>query len=490
MRLGMMNECDRTRTIRHSAQAWRCAVVMALALCAIAGSSAADADRDGAVPDPGQRFKVDVLVVVAHPDDEMADLAGYLARIVFDQHRRVGVVFTTRGEESDSTVGPERGDALGLEREWEGRRALATLGITDVWFLNAPNTSYQNVLRSLERWDHGAILGQVVRLIRLTRPEVVISWLPAFTAGENHSDHQAAAVIAQEAFDTAADPAAFGEQLDSDAGEGKAAEGLQPWQAKKIYYYTDAIEYTGAWLKRPSVPSPYRGSFLEGRGPVYSAGDISPAKHVSYGTLAAEECTPYLSQDGARCVAALRTRTFSLFDIPMHFVLGKTLVAGAVGADVFEGTASQPITNTCDLSDRAAPLRERALEFGGPWAFYRRFWRAHGITNLADLLPVPEIALRSGTTMLRVPLLLRNDAAGTEEIIVRGELPAGWSMNRGPVALRVLPGAFQPIEVEVSVPDTSRPRWEELIWQASIKGTVIGTAKLRVYVAAGGAMPQ
>jgi LmbE family N-acetylglucosaminyl deacetylase len=62
----------------------------------------------------------------------------------------------------------------------------------NVWFLEAPNVSSQNVMNSLERWDHGAVLEQVVRLVRLTRPEVILTWLPAFVAGENHADHQAA----------------------------------------------------------------------------------------------------------------------------------------------------------------------------------------------------------------------------------------------------------------------------------------------------------
>jgi LmbE family N-acetylglucosaminyl deacetylase len=155
------------------------------------------------LPGPDQRYNADLLLVVAHPDDETGGVAGYLARAIYDQHRRVAVVFVNRGQSGGNAAGAEEGNALGSEREIEGRRALASFGVANVWFLDTPNVSSQNVMNSLERWGHGAVLEEVVRLVRLTRPEVILTWLPAFVAGENHADHQAAAVIATEAFDMA-----------------------------------------------------------------------------------------------------------------------------------------------------------------------------------------------------------------------------------------------------------------------------------------------
>src|SRR5579863_7515554 len=161
---------------------------------------------------PDDRFKADILVVVAHPDDE-TEVTGYLARAIFDEHKRVAVIFATRGDGGGDAAGQEQAAALGAEREIEARRALGVLGVTDIWFLGGPDTPGQDVLRSLETWNHGSALGQAVRLVRLTRPEVILTWLPDYVAGENHGDHQASAVIATEAFDMAGDPTAYPEQI-------------------------------------------------------------------------------------------------------------------------------------------------------------------------------------------------------------------------------------------------------------------------------------
>src|SRR5579864_7244992 len=146
---------------------------------------------------PDDRFKADILVVVAHPDDE-TEVSAYLAKAIYDEHRRVAVIFGTRGDGGGNAMGYEQAASLGAEREIEARRACAYLGIMNVWFLDGPDTPAQDVLYSLETWNHGAALAKAVRLVRLTRPEIILTWLPDYVAGENHDDHQAAGVIATE----------------------------------------------------------------------------------------------------------------------------------------------------------------------------------------------------------------------------------------------------------------------------------------------------
>src|SRR5438270_6662074 len=81
-----------------------------------------------------ERYKADILVIVAHPDDETM-ITGYLARAVYDQHKRVAVIYGTRGDAGGNTAGEEQAAALGAVREIEARRACASMGIMNVWFL-------------------------------------------------------------------------------------------------------------------------------------------------------------------------------------------------------------------------------------------------------------------------------------------------------------------------------------------------------------------
>ena len=163
------------------------------------------------IPAPDSRYKADILLIVAHPDDDTA-ASTYLAKAALDEHKRVAVIFTTRGNSGPNAVGMEQSKALSDVREMEARHALAILGITDVWFLRGQDTPTQDVLHSLETVGHGAALEEIIRIIRLTRPEVILTWMPAYVAGENHGDHQASGVMATEGFDLAGNPVVFPEQ--------------------------------------------------------------------------------------------------------------------------------------------------------------------------------------------------------------------------------------------------------------------------------------
>ena len=194
--------------------------------------------------------------MVAHPDDETG-VSAYLAQLL-DQHKRVAAVYLTHGEAGHNNLGPERAISLGAVRETELRHAMAKLGVDNVWFLDGRDTPSQNVLQSLAAWHHGAALEEVVRMVRLTRPEVILTWLPGFFIGENHGDHQASGVLATEAFDMAGDPSVFPAQLAAPVRINETLlEGLRPWQPKKIYYYTDAQD-----------SEPFKGS-----GPLLSVND-------------------------------------------------------------------------------------------------------------------------------------------------------------------------------------------------------------------------
>src|SRR6266436_4743635 len=289
---------------------------------------ASDAQEPKALPLPDQRYKADLLLVVAHPDDEGA-ATPYLARAL-DEHKRIAVVFGTRGSSGANEAGAEQAAALGAIREIEARNALISLGITNVWFLGGKDTASQNVLQSLANWDHGVSLEQLVRLVRLTRPEVMLTFLPGIFIGEDHGDHQASGLLATEAFDLAGDPAVFPEQV---AGPTKRLEpffeNLRPWQPKKIYYFPDAD----------------REDIFRGKGPDYSVKEISKSSKQAYWRMALDSFRSHQTQaksfldkvakmDEAQIEKMATSDDF--WTEALHFVLGKSWVGGNTTGDVFE----------------------------------------------------------------------------------------------------------------------------------------------------------
>src|SRR5579863_9295439 len=187
-------------------------MLLVLGLGSVLAATGQTAQQAQAVKGPDERMKTDILVVVAHPDDE-GGVTPYLARAIYDLHKRVAVVYGTHGGSGGNSYGKERAGALADLREIEARDACARLGIKNVWFLDGKDTASQNVLNSLANWGHGENLERLVQLMRLTRPEVVITSLPGVFIGENHGDHQAAGVLATEAFDLAGNAIVFPEQV-------------------------------------------------------------------------------------------------------------------------------------------------------------------------------------------------------------------------------------------------------------------------------------
>ena len=433
------------------------------------------AQEPKALPLPDERYKVDVLLVVAHPDDEGA-ATPYLARAL-DEHKRVAVVFGTRGSSGTNEAGAEQAEALGAVREIEARNALTTLGITNVWFLGGKDTASQNVLQSLANWDHGESLEQLVRLVRLTRPEVILTFLPGTFIGEDHGDHQASGLLATEAFDLAGDPVAFPEQV---SGPTKRLEpyleNLRPWQTKKIYYFPDAD----------------REDIFRGKGPDYSVKEISKSSKLPYWRMGLDSFRSHQTQakvfldkvaqmDEAQIEKMATSDSF--WTESLHFVLGKSLVGGSVTGDVFEGVApgAIPFVRT-DVSPEAA-RPELSVELGGPYSFYAEFRRAHGLTNLPHPEP-PEIALQGLTTMV-IPLWVGNRTGKTQEISLAASLPAGWTLQSGTGKFTVAAKQVAATRIEVLLPavpesETKKTEPQEVTVRADSNGQSIGEIKLRV----------
>lgn len=151
------------------------------------------------------------LIVVAHPDDVESHCGGTVARLTATGCRVVLAVCTSgdKGSRDPRAVPSE----IAARREAEQRAAAAILGIAGVAFLGWPDG---------EARDGPELRGQIVRLVRLHRPELVIShdpehpW-PAYSA---HRDHRAVGRATLDAlYPDARDPLYYPEQI---------AEGLTP----------------------------------------------------------------------------------------------------------------------------------------------------------------------------------------------------------------------------------------------------------------------
>ncbi len=163
-----------------------------------------------------------LMMVTAHPDDENNAL---LAMAGKGLGVRAVLATATRGEGGQNEIGPELFEALAALRSEELLAAHRADG-AEQYFTRAVDFGYSfSIEETFEKWNKDEILGDVVRLIRTTRPDVVVALPPAGTGGGQH--HQASARIAREAFRAAADPARFPEQLQ---------QGVRPWQPKKFYF--------------------------------------------------------------------------------------------------------------------------------------------------------------------------------------------------------------------------------------------------------------
>lgn len=118
---------------------------------------------------PGER----IVVLSPHFDDDVIGCGGTLIRHVRAGHS-VSIVYLTDGREGDASIDDK--DRVSHLRKDEARRATALLGITDLRFLDEPETR----LKSHER-----VVSRLRAIFDELRPDLV--YLPWFL--DNHIDH-------------------------------------------------------------------------------------------------------------------------------------------------------------------------------------------------------------------------------------------------------------------------------------------------------------
>lgn len=209
-----------------------------------------------------------VLYIAAHPDDENTRMLAYYAN---EKHFRTAYLSLTRGDGGQNLIGSEQGELLGVIRT-EELLAARRQDKAQQYFTRARDFGYsKNPEETFRIWNKDSILKDVVFAIRSFRPDVIILRFP--TTGEGgHGHHTASAILGVEAFDAAADPKRFPEQLIY----------VKPWKAKRIFWN----------MFRPKEEE------VKGQPGIYPVdlGVFNPVLGKSYGEIAAESRSMHKSQ--------------------------------------------------------------------------------------------------------------------------------------------------------------------------------------------------
>lgn len=169
-------------------------------------------------------FLGSVLYVAAHPDDENTRVITYLSN---GQLAATAYLSLTRGDGGQNLLGPEIRDQLGVIRTQELLAARRIDGGRQ-FFSRANDFGYsKSAEETLRIWGKDSVLSDVVRVYRKFQPDVIITRFPPDKRA-GHGHHTASAMLAMEAFDIAAKPSAFPEQVPT----------LGTWQPTRLYVNT------------------------------------------------------------------------------------------------------------------------------------------------------------------------------------------------------------------------------------------------------------
>jgi LmbE family N-acetylglucosaminyl deacetylase len=162
-----------------------------------------------------------VMCIAAHPDDEDGT-----SLIVM--RRKYGAhtvsLFSTFGEGGQNAIGPELYEELGAIRARETMAAAEIQG-SEPHFLGLKDFGYsKSADEAFKVWGHDEALRRMVLEIRKLRPDVIIT--NHSVTNNDHGHHQATARLELEAFDAAADPTRFPDQLSGS---------VTTWQVQRLF---------------------------------------------------------------------------------------------------------------------------------------------------------------------------------------------------------------------------------------------------------------
>ncbi|HET6892587.1 MAG TPA: PIG-L family deacetylase [Pyrinomonadaceae bacterium] len=185
------------------------------------------------------------MCVAAHPDDEDGTTLTVL-------RRKYGVhtvsLFSTYGEGGQNAVGPELYEELGVIRAQETLAASEIQG-SEPHFLGLRDFGFsKSAEETFEVWGQEEALRRMVQKIRELRPDVIIT---NHDTSRGHGHHQATGRLILEAFEAAADPKRFPEQL----------KRVSVWQPSRLfvrYRIPTGTSSTPTSTPAPDAPAPNR----------------------------------------------------------------------------------------------------------------------------------------------------------------------------------------------------------------------------------------
>jgi len=268
-----------------------------------------------------------VLYIAAHPDDENTRLIAYLAN---EKCLRTGYLSLTRGDGGQNLIGPEQGVELGVIRTQELLAARRIDG-GEQFFTRAYDFGYsKSPKETFGKWNKDSLLSDMVWVIRNFRPDIIITRFATDGSG-GHGHHTASAILAEEAFDAAADPTRFPEQL----------KYVDLWQTRRMFYNSGARFWN---------PNADLSSLIK-----LDVGGYNPLLGKSYGEIAAESRSMHKSQGFGS--AKQRGEYFEYF---------KPLKGDTTGLkDIFEGLQPNEYWTKIGAKDLNNILRKIELSSNG-----------------------------------------------------------------------------------------------------------------------------
>jgi len=216
----------------------------------------------GAASAPQTPDKIRVLWIAAHPDDEDTNLITWLSR---GGRAETAYLSLNRGDGGQNLIGNELGEQLGIIRTEELLAARRVDGAHQ-YFTRAYDFGFSKTAdETYKHWPKDSVLADIVTVVRAFRPHIIMTTFSG-TPRDGHGHHQVSALLAKEAYETAAaDTVRFPSRIYG-----------APWTPLKFY--------------RSAFFSPGEGTLR------INVGEYNPKLGKSYQEIAAESRSNHKSQ--------------------------------------------------------------------------------------------------------------------------------------------------------------------------------------------------